>query len=145
MNKNRLSFIIVSAAIAMAMYCFPLKAMAQGVWDCCQAPAYPKSYLPLTSPSATTTALIAPVAGVAVHICGVHYSQPLGVGTVGVQFISASNTPCANPTPMTGVVAGALSEQGGYTMMQTGVGNTLCMKTSGAGVDPEGWISYCSE
>lgn len=119
--------------------------VALSTTDPCQNPAIAKSFVSLAAPSATTTALVAPSSGKVVYVCGFAFTEPQGVGTVGAQLISASNTPCANPTPITGAFTLGITHPAGYSVASTSSGNALCFKTTGAGVDAEGVLSYVQQ
>jgi hypothetical protein len=111
--------------------------------DPCENPGIAKSFVALSTASATTSPIVAVSGSQAVYVCGFSFSQPQGVGTVGVQFMNAVNTPCSSMTPLTGIYALGLTHPGGYTVFKAA--QSLCIQKTGAGVDPEGGLTYVQE
>lgn len=115
---------------------------AIGTADPCANPNVAMQYFAMATASATATAVCVAASGKTCYLCGFSWTEPQGVGTVGVQFLSASSTPCGSATPMTGKYALGVSHPAGYSVATTSVGNSMCLSYTGAGVDPEGVVSY---
>lgn len=111
--------------------------------DPCENPGIAKSFVALATGSATTSPLVAVNGSQNIYVCGFVFTEPQGVGTVGVQFMDAVNTPCSSLTPLTGVMALGVSHPGGYAQFKAN--KSLCIQKTGAGVDPEGVLSYVQQ
>lgn len=111
--------------------------------DPCENPGIAKSFVALATASATTSPIVAVNGAQAVYVCGFGFTQPQGVGTVGVQFMNAVNTPCSSTTPLTGIYALGITHPGGYTIFKAN--QSLCMQRTGAGVDAEGGLTYVQQ
>lgn len=106
-----------------------------------------KSSVVINIGSATTTQLVALVAGQKIYVCG--YSATHAVGTAATyQFEYGTGSSCGTGTTvLTGAMIGGffVSFADPGTTFATPAGNALCMVTAGTGPSAQGVLTYIQQ
>lgn len=118
--------------------------------DPCQNPSIAKLSAKLNISTATTTEIVAPVAGKSIYVCRVLASV---VGTTPtVQFTSGTkvSTACdTNPVTITGAVAvpttTIINWGGAETILNDPAATELCLVSGGTTPNILGWIDYVQQ
>lgn len=118
--------------------------------DPCQNPSVVKQSVKVAIASATTTEILAPVAGKVIYVCRVLASV---VGTSPtIQFTSGTKVTTAcdtNPVTITGAVAVATTTVvnwgGAETVINDPVATELCLVSGGTAPSIQGWIDYVQQ
>lgn len=118
--------------------------------DPCQNPSVVKLSAKLNISTATTTEVVAPVAGKSIYVCRVLASvvgtSPTITFTSGTKVSTACDT---NPVTLTGAVAvpttTIINWGGAETIINDPVATELCLVSGGTAPSVLGWIDYVQQ
>jgi hypothetical protein len=122
---------------------------AAGVADPCFSPNTTKSSAPFTITTATTTQLVAGVAGKSVYICGFTVTMSATLVANTFQITAGTGATCTTPTNLSGnynsgiLTTGATSISHQFPLTPSAAGQSVCAVTTvGTGPTIAGTVSY---
>ena len=120
--------------------------------DPCQNPSIAKSFKVVNISTATTTELVAAVAGKAVYLCGlkatVAGTSPTILFVTGTKVSTACDTGAANQSGTYAITTGTLVELGlggGVSLLTGASGGELCLTSGGTTPSIQGNLAYVQQ